>query len=169
LEEGDSHEVSDARTIMSLLLIRDILSKTNNLDKIRLVSEILDPKNQKITQVTRVNDIIISNELISQILTQASRQPDILDVYDALFAEEGSEIYLKPIQLYNSDLAQTSFRQLMACALERDEIAIGYKKIIENEEKEEESKIILNPENMDEVFSIGPKDRLVVLAEDETE
>ena len=167
LKIGENFESADARAIMSLLLIRDILEKKGN-HTCRLVTEIHDPKNQKITQTTKVNDIIISNELLSQILTQVSRQPNILSIYDALFAEEGSEIYLKPISLFKPDLKQTTFRELMSSALVRDEIAIGYKKIMEKD-GEEEISLRLNPPDIDLPITISPKDRLIVLAEDEVE
>jgi hypothetical protein len=114
-----------------------------------------------------VQDVIISNRLVSMIMAQMSESRDIEKVYDDIFQEDGSEIYLKPADLYFESLpVQVSFADMMSIAQQRDEVCIGVKiKSLEND-KESNNGITLIPEkNM--TYDLQEDDSLVVLAEDE--
>jgi hypothetical protein len=106
--------------------------------------------------------------MVSMIFAQLSEEPRILEVYDDLFQEEGSEIYVKPASLYFPDLPKTcKFADLMGLAQKRDgEVCIGYKlKSLENNASENFG-VKLIPLKDSEV-TLDVNDCLVVVAEDD--
>jgi hypothetical protein len=114
-----------------------------------------------------VKDIIISNRLISMVLSQISESREIKNVYDDIFQEDGSEIYLKPASLYFSEFpAEVTFADMMRVAQNREEVCIGVK-IKANEENEDENfGVKLIPEKNTK-YSLDYFDSLIVLSEDE--
>jgi hypothetical protein len=106
--------------------------------------------------------------MVSMIFAQLANEPDIIAVYDDLFQEDGSEIYVKPAWLYFDKLPMTcKFADLMACVRKRDtEICIGVKYKALEHDADENFGIKLIPEK-DEEITLGWQDGLVVLAEDD--
>ena len=84
-----------------MLLLRRIFSQyANESASTKLITEILDSQNDELVAKAGVQDVIISNRLVSMIMAQISESSDIERVYDDIFQEDGSEIYLKPADLY---------------------------------------------------------------------
>ena len=158
----------DSENIVALLLLRRIFSQypTKSNDT-KLITEILDSQNDALVAKAGVQDVIISNRLVSMIMAQISEGRDIEKVYDDIFQEDGSEIYLKPAHLYFDSLpADVAFADLMELAQKRSEVCIGVKvKSLENS-KENNNGITLIPEKNTR-YELRPEDSLVVLAEDE--
>ena len=115
-----------------------------------------------------VNDFIISNRMVSMVFAQISNEPDIQLVYDDLFQEDGSEIYVKPAWLYFDQLPVTcSFADLMHHVRKRDtEICIGWKCGAEKEDGEKNYGVTLIPLK-DTMITLTAEDGLVVVAEDD--
>ena len=115
-----------------------------------------------------VHDFIISNRFISMLMAQVSEDKGIKQVYDDLFSEEGSEIYLKPAELYFDEFPVTvSFADVIAAAQLRQEICIGVKVKAHEKSIEENFGVKLNP-SKDYEYVLEENDALVVVAEDET-
>ncbi len=88
-------------------------------------------------------------------------------VYDDIFQEDGSEIYLKPAHLYFAELPDlVTFADMMAIAQKRGEICIGVKISAQEHDKASNNGITLIPEK-ESAYRLEPDDCLVVLAEDE--
>ncbi len=158
----------DSENIVALLLLRRIFSQYPKESRdTKLITEILDSQNDALVAKAGVQDVIISNRLVSMIMAQISESRDIEKVYDDIFQEDGSEIYLKPASLYFDHLpAEVSFADVMGLAQKREEICLGVKiKALENN-KEDNNGITLIPEKNTR-FALQPGDSLVVLAEDE--
>jgi hypothetical protein len=158
----------DSENIVALLLLRRIFSQyPKESQNTKLITEILDSQNDALVAKAGVQDVIISNRLVSMIMAQISESRDIEKVYDDIFQEDGSEIYLKPANLYFESLPiQVSFADMMAMAQRRDEVCIGVKiKALENN-KESNNGITLIPEK-NSTYELQADDSLVVLAEDE--
>lgn len=158
----------DSENIVALLLLRRIFSQyPKESSNTKLITEILDSQNDVLVARAGVHDVIISNRLVSMIMAQISEGRDIEKVYDDIFQEDGSEIYLKPAHLYFESLPEeVAFADMMALAQKRSEICIGVKmKSLENS-KENNNGITLIPEKNTR-FALRPEDSLVVLAEDE--
>ena len=128
----------------------------------------MDSANQSLVSQAGVRDFIISDRLISMMLAQMSEEPDIKRVYDDLFEEDGSEIYLKPMSHYQANLPQElSFADCMGLAQKRGEVCIGVKENKLESDAEQNSGVTLIPVKS-ERFTLGAEDCLVVLAEDES-
>ncbi|MBW2704597.1 MAG: hypothetical protein JRF33_27585, partial [Deltaproteobacteria bacterium] len=102
------------------------------------------------------------------IFAQLSEEPRIKEIYDDIFQEDGSEIYLKPVELYFKELPVTlRFCDMMGQALKRDEeICLGYRLDAHATEAEHNFGVRLNPAK-DQQVTLNVGDTLVVLAEDE--
>ncbi len=169
--EGDTPEKTDSETLVILLLMRKIV-RDAGIDlaakKTKLITQILDSENQELVSQTNVDDFIISNKLITMIFAQLSEQPRIKDLYDNIFQEEGSEIYLKPASLYLEKFpAEVTFADLLALALKRDqEICLGYRLGRLAADPARNFGVKLNPDKSAKIV-LEAEDSLVVLAEDD--
>lgn len=168
VEEGEE-ERADAETILQLLLFRNVFGDNHgNGLKTKLITEILDSQNMELVSMAGVHDFIISNRFISMLMAQVSEHKGIKRVYDDLFSEEGSEIYLKPAKLYFDEFpVKLSFADMISVAQLRDEICIGVK--LKEQERciDENFGVKLNPRK-DSEYLLREDDAFVVVAEDET-
>lgn len=164
---SDAHKV-DSENIVTLLLLRNIFEQHRHESRdTKLITEILDSQNYPLISHAGVKDVIISNRLISMMLAQISESRKIKDVYDGLFKEDGSEIYLKPADLYFSSFPmQVSFSSIIRIAQQRREICIGVKIKSQEEDNSRNFGIELNPHKT-ALFTLHAGDSLVVLSEDE--
>ena len=167
-EIGDANE-SDAQTILILLLLRKIFEEfPDETVNTRLITEVMDSSNQDLISQAGVKDFIISNRFISMLIAQMSEEARIKDVYDILFSEEGSEIYLKPVSLYFDDIPEAvTYADCMAMVQKREEVCLGIKIDADVLDSERNFGVKLIPEK-GTVYHFKPEDCLVVLAEDET-
>ncbi len=56
----------------------------------------LDDRNRELAEVTQADDFIVSDKLISLMLSQVSENKQLTEVFDQLFSSDGAEIYLRP-------------------------------------------------------------------------
>ncbi|MEM6732199.1 MAG: hypothetical protein AAF658_11630, partial [Myxococcota bacterium] len=131
-DPGSDPERVDAETIMVLLHLRKLQDERQirgERVRTKLITEVLNSENQELIARAGVNDFIISNQMISMILAQLSEEPAMKRVYDDLFAEDGSEIYVKPARLYfDAFPVRCRFADLMRLAQKREgEVCIGVK------------------------------------------
>jgi hypothetical protein len=163
-------EKVDSDTLMILLLLRKLKRDTNPDAPTKILTQILNSENQELIHQTDVDDFIISNKMITKILAQLSEQPRIKLVYDELFKADGSEIYVKGMELY-TDLSETpnisaTFADLIAAANRRKEICIGVRVSRLSNSAADNFGVILNPPK-DKVFELSANDSLVVISENE--
>ncbi len=149
---------ADAVTLITLLHLRDIEEKFG--ESFSVVSEMLDVKNQKLAEVTKADDFIVSDNLVSLLLAQMAENKSLGPVFEDLFDADGAEIYLKDAGEYVKPGAPVDFYTVLDAARQRGEIAIGY----DIAEREAARAPRLNPKKSERVtFQAG--DRVVVLAE----
>ncbi|MFI5027436.1 MAG: potassium transporter TrkA [Solirubrobacterales bacterium] len=160
--EGLDAQRADARTLVTLLHLRHIGDRRGA--EFSIVSEMLDERNRQLAEVTRVDDVIVSDKIISLMLTQISEARELSQVFSELFSAEGSEIYLRPAADYLKPGHETSYASVVAAALQRGECAIGYREGALAEEPESEFGVRINPAKSERI-SLGHGDR-VILAED---
>jgi len=165
LSYSDTHEPqqADARTLITLLHLRDLSERLQN--PFSIVSEILDLRNRALAEVTRADDFIVSDKLISLMLSQLSENKELSRVFEDLFDPQGAEIYLKPAHYY-VELGQTlNFYTVVESARRRGHTAIGYRLHSESE-KSGSYGVYVNPDKA-KPLSFSPGDRIIVLAEEE--
>jgi voltage-gated potassium channel Kch len=161
---SDELEVAraDARTLVTLLHLRDIVDRQQK--RVPIVSEMLDINNRRLAEVTRADDFIVSDRLVSLMLAQISEQKDLAWVFKELFSAEGSEVYLKPIEHYVSLDGPVTFATLVAAAARAGEVAIGYKQQAMAGDASRAYGVVVAPKK-GEALTFVPGDRLIVLAE----
>jgi len=167
---SQSEEESDSETIVILLLLRQIFRDAKVADDhpTKIITEVMDSANQELVARAGVNDFIISNRFVSTILAQISEERDIKRVYDDLFSEDGSEIYLKPAGLYfESFPIDVTFADMMRIAQERSEVCIGVKVKAWEREMTRNFGVKLIPEKSS-TWNLESTDCLIVVSEDET-
>ena len=147
-------QAADARTLVTLLHVRDILGKLDAATPV--VTEMLDDRNRVLAQVAHVDDVVVSGEIVSLLVTQLSEDRRLEAVFGQLLGDEGSEIYLRPAEWYVRPGREVSYATVVAGALARGATAIGY--------KSEELGVLVNPAKS-QTFDVQPGDRVVVLAE----
>ena len=153
---------SDAQTLICLLHLRNIgLKYDKNLN---IVSEMRDLRNREIGLVTKADDFIIGDNIISLMLAQLSENKELKPIFDELFQSYGSEIYLKPIQNYIKTGEFVNFYTLVEIAAQRNETAIGYRKIELKGSSKDNFGIVINPKKQEEVL-FSENDFLIVVSE----
>src|SRR4051795_8845400 len=116
---------ADARTLVTLLHLRDMVDRSGVA--FTITSEMLDDRNRELAEVTKVDDVIVSDKLISLLVTQIAENRHLTAVFAELFSAEGSELYMRPAGDYVRLGQPTAFRTLVEAAARRGEVAIGYR------------------------------------------
>jgi len=153
---------ADARTLMTLLHLRDISLKKGK--KFSIVSEMLDVRNRELAEITRADDFIVSNSIISLMISQVSQNVALMAVFNELFSSQGSEIYLKPIGDYLTLGAPVSVYTLFEAARQRGETVIGYRIASLAQDSGKMYGVVINPNKADKV-SFSAEDKIIVLSE----
>jgi hypothetical protein len=162
IEKLDLQE-ADSQTLITLLHLRDLLNK--NINNVRIVSEIMDMRNRELASVTKADDFVISDKLIAQMLSQVSETKELVHVFDDMFDADGSEIYLKPITNYIKAGMEVDFFTVLESAKRQNQIAMGYRIMANQYDKEASYGIVLNPLKSKKIC-FSPDDKIIVLAED---
>ncbi len=156
-------QAADARTLISLLHLRDILERAGS--RIPIVSEMLDVRNRELAQVTHADDFIVSNQLVSLMLSQISENSELLPVFNDLFDADGSELYLKAADNYVVLDRPVNFYTVVDAARRRGHVAIGYRILAAASDAAAQYGVCVNPDKSKPVtFTEG--DRIIVVAED---
>ncbi len=156
-------QAADARTLMTLLHLRDIQQKGSG--RFSIVSEMLDLRNRALAEVTQADDFIVSDKLISLILAQVSENKRLNAVFADIFDPEGSELYLKLASDYVKLGEPVNFYTVLEAAKRRNEIAIGYRVKAKAADAAEAYGVVVNPDKS-QVVTFAAWDRIIVVAEE---
>ena len=125
----------------------------------------LDIRNRDLAEVTKADDFIVSDKLVSLLISQVSENKFLMRVFEDLFDADGSEIYLKPISNYVKTGTDVNFYTVMESAKQKGQIAIGYKIASLARESTKAYGVKINPPKSAS-FQFSPEDKIIVLAED---
>ena len=156
-------ETADAQTLVTLLHLRDIQTRIGT--HLSIVSEMQDIRNLELAETAKADDFIVSDNLISLMLSQISENRELKRVFDDLFDPDGSEIYLKPAADYVQTGHPVNFYTVVEAAKRRSEVAIGYRLADLAFEAEYDYGVFVNPKKS-ETLTFSIDDRIIVLAED---
>jgi voltage-gated potassium channel Kch len=154
---------ADAITLVTLLHLRDIAEHDET--PFSIISEMLDLRNRELAEVTKVDDFIVSDHLISLMMSQLSENSKLDPVFTDLFDPEGSELYLKPIADYVEIGQPVNFYTVVEAARRRSEVALGYRIVSDQHEAEKSYGVHTNPKKSEEV-TFAPEDKIIVLSEE---
>ncbi|NGO78326.1 hypothetical protein G6045_22070 [Streptomyces sp. YC504] len=117
---------ADNQTLVTLLHLRDL---ENTLGReLPVVTEMTDDRNRALAPISESDDFIVSDKVISLLMTQVSENRHLARVFDDLFAAEGCEIYLKPAGDYVALQHDVDFYTVVESARRQGHSAIGYRR-----------------------------------------
>jgi voltage-gated potassium channel Kch len=153
---------ADTATLVTLLQLRKIAEAADK--HIGIVSEMIDVRNRDLAAVTRADDFVVSNKLVSLMLAQASENELMAQIFDELLDEDGSEIYMRPVTDYIALDRPVNFYTVTLAALIRGEVALGYCRAgAAGRDPRSLGGVVVNPAKA-EMLTFGPSDRLIILA-----
>ena len=153
---------ADARTLVTLLHLRDIEAQRG--ESFTIVSEMLDVRNRALAHVTRADDFIVSGKLVSLTMSQLAENPGLSEVFDDLFDEEGSEVYLKAAGDYVRLDEPVDFYTVVESARRRGQVAFGYRVLAEADQPGKAYGVVINPDK-GQAVTFTDEDKIIVLAE----
>ena len=160
---GRSQEMADARTMITLLHLRDIARKSGK--SVPITSEILDIQNRDLAAVAEADDFIVSNTLVSLMVSQVAENQHLTHVFQDLFSPGGHEIYLKPAAEYVRLDTDLPFQAVVEAALRRGEVAIGVRTAASTRDPGAAFGVALNPRKSRSI-RLTAADKIIVLADD---
>lgn len=155
------HE-ADAQTLISLLHLRNI-SELTGID-LSIVSEMLDLRNRQLAEVTKADDFIVSDKMISLLMSQVSENKHLMRVFEDLFSADGSEVYLKSASLYLKPGQAVNFDRVVQAARQRNEVAIGYRIVADQFNASKAYGVVVNPPK-NRSITLGENDKVIVISE----
>ncbi|PIB34188.1 hypothetical protein BFP72_01455 [Reichenbachiella sp. 5M10] len=154
---------ADAQTLITLLHIRSIAERTEK--HLNLVSEMIDMKNRQLADITSADDFIVSDKLLSLMMTQVSENKYLMRVFEDLFDADGSEIYIKPAKEYVTVGEPVNFYTVLESAAKMNQVAIGYRILAQSKNVDAQYGVVVNP-NKAEYIKFAENDEIIVLSED---
>nr|WP_316654005.1 NAD-binding protein [uncultured Gellertiella sp.] len=155
-------QAADTRTLVTLLHLRKIADMAGR--HISVVSEMIDVRNRELAEVSKADDFVVSNKLVSLMLSQASENEFMSAIFGSLLDENGSEIYLRPVSDYVVTGKPVDFATVVLAARSRGEVAIGYRRQREGDVDDRNlGGVTINPVKSARLV-YEPQDRIVVLA-----
>ena len=124
----------------------------------------LDIRNRELAEVTKADDFIVSDELISLLMSQIAENKNLMRVFEDLFNAEGSEIYLKPMSDYIKTGQNVDFYSILESAKRKGQTAIGYRISALAHNNLEAYGVVINPLKSNSI-SFSASDKLIVLSE----
>ena len=160
---GRSQDMADARTMVTLLHLRDISQRTGKV--VPITSEILEIENRDLATIAEADDFIVSNTLVSLLVSQVAENRHLSRVFQDLFSPGGHEIYLKPCTDYVKPGVELTYKAVVEAALRRGEIAIGLRRAAEARDPGAAFGVVVNP-TKSRSLRLAAGDKVIVLADD---
>ena len=151
-----SGEESDARTIMGVLLLQEILAAREGSP--RLLVELMDPENVGLLGM-RTCDVLVSPMILSHMLALVAMRRELSCVFDELFTTQGPEIVFLPVSgtaWQGKDMTFSEIRKEV-CSLGGTALGVHVRG-----EDAGEGDLCLNPDRT-EVFRLHDADEIVLL------
>jgi voltage-gated potassium channel Kch len=158
-------QATDTRTLVTLLHLRKIAEAAGA--HINVVSEMIDVRNRELAEVTRADDFVVSNKLVSLMLAQASENENIGAIFGDLLDEQGSEIVMRKADTYLELGQPVTFYTVTEACRRRGEVALGFvrKRAALEIDPRNMGGVVVNPKKS-EALTYETGDRIIVLARD---
>jgi len=161
--DDESAREADAKTLISLLHVRDILNREKK--SLNIVTEMVDIQDVELAKITKEDDFIVSDILVSLMITQLSENSELKTVFESLFNHDGSELYIKDASDFVAIGKPMSFYTVIESAKRQNQVVIGYRIQREVTEPKSYYGIVLNPTKSKEII-FNAEDKIIVIAED---
>ena len=154
---------ADAEVLITLLHLRNISEQTGK--NLSIVSEMRDVRNRALAEIAKADDFIVSDKLVSLLLSQISENKHLEKVFKDLFRSEGSEIYIRDMKDYVQPGKPVDFYTVIEAAAGRGETALGYRIVEHAQNADKAYGVVVNPKKSNKV-TFSDIDKIIVLAED---
>ncbi len=152
---------ADDRALVTLLHLRDVEASLPG--GYSIVTEMNDDANREVAQVAAADDFIVSNRMISLLLTQLAENKHLRGVFRELFDPAGSEIHLQAAVDYVQPRTPVNFATVVASARGRGQSAIGYRRWSQKDQAPSYG-VVLNPPR-NEALTLAAEDSVIVVGE----
>jgi voltage-gated potassium channel Kch len=159
---GLSIAESDAHALVTTLQVRRAL-ETRGRDT-TVVTELLDQRDVALAPPNAAGDFIVSDRLVSLLLTQLAENDHLAAVFDDLLDPAGAELYSRPAGRYCEPGVATTFGAIVVEAGRRGESAIGYRRMSEARDVSRRFGATFNPPSAAPVV-LDAADQVIVLAD----
>jgi hypothetical protein len=160
--QGASAEEADARTLITLLHLREIAAQSQR--SFSVVSQMLDVRNRVLAEATRADDFVVSDRLVSLLMTQISENKRLARVFEDLFDSQGVQLSLRPIENYLKTGRPLNFYTAMESARRKNQVALGYRRLALSGDASQSYGVVVNPEKSVRI-TFEPGDKLLVLSQ----
>jgi len=154
---------ADSHTLITLLHLRDISLRSGH--DFSIVSEMLDIRNRNLAEVAQADDFIVSDKMVSLLLSQVSENKELNNVFTDLFDPEGAEAYIRPVSQYVKTGIEVNFYTIAESARRQGQTAIGYRIAADAHSAEKAYGVTLNPDKSQKL-TFTQQDKVILLAED---
>lgn len=160
---GVSPSVADTRALLTTLQVRGALHGRGH--ETTVVTELLDQRDVALAPPSALGDFIVSDRLVSLLLSRLSEDAHLETVFADLIDPLGAEIYGKPAAWYGvpPEGVEVPFAGLVAAGAARGECVIGYRRR-GNVEEGRFGLVIDPPRSATVVLAAG--DQVVVVADE---
>ena len=86
---------SDSLTLVTLLHLRNISEQTGK--DLSIVSEMLDIRYRELAEVTKADDFVVSDKLISLLISQVSENKKLMSVFNDIFDAVCQALFFKKV------------------------------------------------------------------------
>ncbi len=153
----DSKEEADARSILGLLLLKDMLKEESK--KPQMLIELLDPQNHAIFRREQ-EEVLISPMILSHMLAHVALRPDLNVIFHELFSSGGAEICFRAAEAYGLGNGDVSFRDVQDAVAAGGDTAVGVHILAETFSPS--GGVHLNPDRST-AWNLRPEDEIVVV------
>ena len=154
-ERLSAEEEADATTASTYLMILDLLPDGDSRPDVLI--ELLDPENVVLFGDTD-DDVIVSTELVSFLLSQVALRRELFAVFRELSRPWGPQIVVEPAARYVEISQPVSFDDVDRAAAAKGEIALGFWR-----EGKPGAGLLLNPDR-DAAWHLSEADSIVLLS-----
>ena len=153
---------ADAKTLVTLLHLREMAERDET--PFSIVSEMRDLRNRELAKAAKVDDFIVSEQLVSLMMAQFSENAELFDVFSDILDPEGAEIYLKPAGDYVTSGQPVNFYTVAEAARRRGQTAIGYRIAAQAGDAAQTYGVHTNPKKS-AMVSFAEGDKVIVISE----
>lgn len=160
--DDETAREADAKTLISLLHVRDILNREQKT--LNIVTEMADIQDVELAKITKEDDFVVSDILVSLMIAQLSENSELKIVFENLFNPDGSELYVKNARDFVTTGKPVNFYTVVESAKRQQQVVIGYRIQSESTQHKKNYGIVLNPKKSNEI-TFSDEDKIIVIAE----
>jgi len=158
---GWSVAEADAHALVTTLQVRRALESRGR--DTTVVTELLDQQDVALAPPSAAGDFIVSDRLISLLLTQLAENEHLAEVFDDLLDPAGAELYCKPASRYCRTGEATTFGAIADAARRHGEAVIGIRHMADALDGARGFGAVMNPRKASAV-TLQPDDQVIVIA-----